>query len=171
MKTKSQMFLLSIATACGLGVAAIAQEASQDPGLSGSKAREQSSTSTSPSPSSSTTSSKNLGTSGSQHIQDGLVKHEGTIKFIKNGHVQKVDKEMKLSEGITVQPNGDVELKDGTKMTLQEGQMVTLDSQVTTIPPEAVKTLKESASEETPSSSSSSGTSRGSSESTTAPLE
>lgn len=74
-------------------------------------------------------------------MQDGIVKHKGAVMFVKNGHPQRVDHEMKLSEGITVQPDGDVTLKDGTKLTLQEGQMVTLDSKVTSIPQEMTQSL------------------------------
>lgn len=62
--------------------------------------------------------------------QEGIVKRGGEILFIKNGNPQRVNNELRLSEGITVEPDSDLSLKDGTRMTLTEGQMVTLDGRV-----------------------------------------
>jgi hypothetical protein len=152
MKSQSSTLMFTVAVACGLGVAAIAQEAQPDPSLTGSGNPTQTASNSPTSGVSKTSpssqySSGQTGQPGStaapsqQQIQDGLVKHGGAIMFIKNGQATKVEREMKLSEGITVQANGDVELKDGTKMTIQEGQMVTLDSKVTTIPAGAMSRL------------------------------
>jgi hypothetical protein len=152
MNNEPYTLALTVAVACGLGVAAIAQEAQPDPSLTGSgNPTETSSNSprsgvsgTSPSSQYSSGQIRPPGSSpaaSQRQIEDGLVKHGGAIMFIKNGQATKVEREMKLSEGITVQANGDVELKDGTKMTIQEGQMVTLDSKVTTVPAGAMSRL------------------------------
>ena len=137
MKTVSKRLLFSVAAVCSLSIAG-AREPGTEP--AGSAADTQS-------PSSATTATSSGSTSQSQsQTQDGIVKHKGAVMFVKNGQPQRVDRELKLSEGITVQPDGDVTLKDGTKLTLQEGQMVTLDSKVTSIPQDMTQSLDKESS-------------------------
>ena len=87
--------------------------------------------STSPSP------AAGPGTSASGNasaIPDGLVMQNGTVLFYKHGKPQRIDKETKLSEGITVDKEGNLTLKDGTKTQLKDGQMVTLDGKIMSVP-------------------------------------
>ncbi|RYD74556.1 MAG: hypothetical protein EOP84_19725 [Verrucomicrobiaceae bacterium] len=160
MKNLSKQTLLAVTLACGLSVASAQQSSTQTPGtpLGGqgggvSTSQPGETSKKTPAATSPTTETAETSTSGASkpatpQSQDGIVKYRGAVMFVKYGKPQPVKNEMKLSEGITVQPSGDVELKDGTKMTLQEGQMVTLDSQVTTIPPAMANTLSNQAGTE-----------------------
>ncbi len=82
------------------------------------------------------TSQQQPGRAGSTRgaLPDGLVMQGGKVFFYKNGQPQPVERQTKLSEGITVEPDGRLTLKDGTRTQLQEGQMATLDGQITTVP-------------------------------------
>lgn len=71
---------------------------------------------------------------GTVKVQDGIVRSQGSMQLLKDGKLTRVDAELKLSEGITARPNGEVVLKDGRQITLQEGQMVTLDGDVKPAP-------------------------------------
>lgn len=68
-------------------------------------------------------------------IQDGLLMRDGTVYFIKNGQAQRIERETRLSEGIVIDENGNLTLKDGTKTKLSDNQMVTLDGQLKIVPP------------------------------------
>lgn len=48
--------------------------------------------------------------------------------------MNKVNHEMKLSEGFVVRPNGKITKPDGSTVTLQEGQMLTLDGRLVQAP-------------------------------------
>ena len=61
---------------------------------------------------------------------DGILKAQGSIHYRKNGQLTRVEKETKLAEGIVARPDGKVTLANGTTVTLQEGQIVTLDGKV-----------------------------------------
>jgi hypothetical protein len=74
------------------------------------------------------------GGAGAQ-AQNGIVKRDGVIYLLKDGAAQRVVQDMQLSEGIHVNPRGDVKLPGGKEVKLSEGQMVTLQGQVTTAPP------------------------------------
>lgn len=65
---------------------------------------------------------------------DGILMREGKVYFIKNGQPQRIERETRLSEGITVDDDGNVTLKDGRKTKLTDGQMVTLDGQLMIAP-------------------------------------
>lgn len=78
------------------------------------------------------------------HAHDGIVRYHGSSYYLKEGHAQKIDKELKLSEGITAEKDGKITLKDGTEMMLDEGKMVTLDGKVVETPPQVSSKLGES---------------------------
>ena len=61
---------------------------------------------------------------------DGILKAQGSVHFRKNGQLTRVEKETKLAEGIVARPDGKITLANGTTVTLQEGQIVTLDGKV-----------------------------------------
>ncbi len=67
--------------------------------------------------------------------QEAIVKQDGVVYFLKEGRWQKVERELRLSEGVTVQSDGEVILKDGAKVTLKDGQLITLDGRIMVAPP------------------------------------
>ncbi|MGV3533568.1 MAG: DUF6799 domain-containing protein [Chthoniobacteraceae bacterium] len=90
------------------------------------------------------------GSPGTAMSREGLIRHEGDTYFIKEGRAQKVDNEMKLSEGITAQENGKITLKDGTELTLEEGKMVTLEGKVVDTPAQVSSVVTNPATATTP---------------------
>lgn len=146
MNAKRNTFLIACAAAGVLGLQAVAVDPSTAAPTAGAKTDPAQSTIGSSSTAGETSGTASSGAGGySQAPQgtattqpatamDGIVKHDGEILFLKNGRATAVDKDMKLSEGINVNPSGELVLKDGTRMTLQEGQMVTLDGKVTKAP-------------------------------------
>ncbi|RYD68838.1 MAG: hypothetical protein EOP84_29610 [Verrucomicrobiaceae bacterium] len=72
---------------------------------------------------------------GTFQVKDGIVKAQGAVQFIKDGKMTKVNKELKLSEGYVVRQDGHITRPDGTTLTLQEGQMLTLDGKLVQAPP------------------------------------
>jgi hypothetical protein len=72
--------------------------------------------------------------SGNVHAPNGFLRSQGTLMYLKDGQLSRVSYEMKLSEGLVARPNGEVVLRDGRTVTLQEGQMVTLDGTMTQAP-------------------------------------
>ncbi len=62
--------------------------------------------------------------------RDGVAKHEGVVFFIKNGERQRVESELRLSEGIVARSSGQITLKDGRNVDLKEGDLVTLEGEV-----------------------------------------
>ncbi len=71
---------------------------------------------------------------GTYQMKDGIVRSQGAVQFLKDGKMNKVNNEMKLSEGYIVRPNGQITKPDGTTIMLQEGQMLTLDGQLVQAP-------------------------------------
>lgn len=71
---------------------------------------------------------------GTFQVKDGIVKAQGAVQFLKDGKMTKVSNELKLSEGYVVRPNGQITKPDGTTVTLQEGQMLTLQGQLVQAP-------------------------------------
>ncbi len=63
---------------------------------------------------------------------DGILKAQGSIHYRKGGQLTRVTHEIKLSEGIVARPDGQITLKDGKNVTLQEGQILTMDGKVQT---------------------------------------
>ena len=98
--------------------------------------------------------------------QEGIVRHQGTSYFVKEGRAQKVDDEMKLSEGITAKKDGKVTLKDGTEVNLEDGKMVTLEGKVVDTPPQVAAKVP-AGSGDSPSTSQSPATSTSPGTSTT----
>ncbi len=72
---------------------------------------------------------------GTYQMKDGILKAQGAIQFMKDGKMNKVNKELKLSEGFVVRPNGQITKPDGSTVTLEEGQMLTLDGRLVQAPP------------------------------------
>jgi hypothetical protein len=68
------------------------------------------------------------------HPQNAIIKQDGVVYFLKDGRPQKVERELRLSEGVTVQSDGEVILKDGTKVSLKDGQLITLDGRIMAAP-------------------------------------
>jgi hypothetical protein len=66
--------------------------------------------------------------------QNAIIKQDGVVYFLKDGRPQKVERELRLSEGVTVQSDGEVILKDGTKVSLKDGQLITLDGRIMAAP-------------------------------------
>ncbi|MDB6151575.1 MAG: hypothetical protein JWL90_28 [Chthoniobacteraceae bacterium] len=66
---------------------------------------------------------------------DGLAMSGGKTFFIKNLNATMVDNQLELSEGIIAWPNGEVQLKDGHKVQLQEGQLLSLEGKLMPLPP------------------------------------
>src|SRR5437870_2317486 len=71
---------------------------------------------------------------GGLQPQSGIIKRDGVVYFMKDGAAQRVVQDMQLAEGIHVSPRGDVKLPDGKQLKLSEGQMVTMQGQVTNAP-------------------------------------
>ncbi len=67
--------------------------------------------------------------------QEAILKQDGVVYFLKEGRSQKVERELRLVEGVTVQSDGEVILKDGAKVTLKDGQLITLDGRIMAAPP------------------------------------
>lgn len=74
------------------------------------------------------------GKGGNIHTQDGLLKAQGSIHFLKDGKLTRIDNETRLSEGFVARPNGKITKPDGTEITLQEGQMLTLEGKLMPAP-------------------------------------
>src|SRR5688500_3513981 len=114
MRNLSKQSLFAIAMAYGLSVAGAQESATQTPGSAtgapqsaASTAQPASPSATSPTttaPAPGTATSPAGGTSAqsaeSQTQQDGVVKYGGAVMFVKYGKPQRVENEMKLSEGI-----------------------------------------------------------------------
>ncbi|MES2571726.1 MAG: DUF6799 domain-containing protein, partial [Verrucomicrobiota bacterium] len=56
---------------------------------------------------------------------------------MKNLNATMLDNKLELSEGIVAWPNGEVQLKDGRKVQLQEGQILSLQGQLLPLSPHA----------------------------------
>lgn len=65
---------------------------------------------------------------------DGIVKHDGRVFFVKHGQSREVNEELRLSEGIVVERDGKVRLQDGTEIDLADGRMVTLQGELKQAP-------------------------------------
>jgi hypothetical protein len=64
---------------------------------------------------------------------EGILRAKGATHFVKATKANRIDKELKLTEGITATPDGAVTMPDGKKHQLQEGQMVTLAGEVVNV--------------------------------------
>ncbi len=71
---------------------------------------------------------------GTVQSQDGILRAQGSVIFLKKGVPNRVTYEMRLSEGLIVRPSGEVTLPNGQTINLQEGQMVTLEGKLTSAP-------------------------------------
>lgn len=121
---KAKLFLTVLATAAALPMSA---QVLHDPTRPGSQG---------PAEASRNTAGK-LATrdqQGTYKMKDGIVRAQGAIHFLKDGKMNKVNHEMKLSEGFVIRPDGQVTKPDGSNVTLQEGQMLTLDGRLEQAP-------------------------------------
>ena len=64
---------------------------------------------------------------------EGILRAKEGVHFVKAAKATRLDRELKLSEGITARPDGMVTLKDGKQIQLQNGQMVTLQGELITV--------------------------------------
>jgi hypothetical protein len=71
---------------------------------------------------------------GKFHTQDGILRAQGSMHFMKGGKLTRIDSETKLTEGFTVNPDGSVKKPDGSTIKLEEGQMLTLTGKLTAAP-------------------------------------
>jgi hypothetical protein len=65
---------------------------------------------------------------------DGVVMSNSKVAVIKGKVIALVEDGYRVSERITAWPNGDVELSDGRKLHLEEGQLLTLDGKLMAFP-------------------------------------
>lgn len=125
---KIQLRSQVLASAALLGLAAAALSQSPDPGGTGSGSGAGQQPAQQPPP------AQSQPRPAPQQIPDGIVMRDNAVFFYKHGQAQRVERELRLSEGIRADEDGNVTLKDGTKLKLRNGQMVTLDGRVTDIP-------------------------------------
>lgn len=59
--------------------------------------------------------------------RDGFTRYNTETLFTQNGITEKVKREVVLRNGLRVSPDGSVVLPDGTKTTLRNNQILTLD--------------------------------------------
>lgn len=156
MKSTLNTELLAFAVATALAATGIVQAADEpQPNTGNSTSGQLDSTpgttqgSLNPSTPSTTTSPSTVfpGSSTAQEqmkSEDGIVRQHGSSYYLKEGHAQKIEKELKLSEGITAEKDGKVTLKDGTELKLDDGKMVTLKGDVVNTPPEVAAKIHES---------------------------
>jgi hypothetical protein len=71
---------------------------------------------------------------GKFHTQDGILRAQGSMHFMKGGKLTRIDSETKLAEGFTVNSDGSVKKPDGSVIKLEEGQMLTLTGELTKAP-------------------------------------
>lgn len=60
-------------------------------------------------------------------MKDHIMMTAGKVMLIKEGKSMPLDKELSLSNGAKVMPDGNVTMKDGTKTMMKEGEMMTMD--------------------------------------------
>lgn|SRR5574338_583682 len=61
----------------------------------------------------------------------GVMMKDGKVMMMKDGKATgPMDHEMTMTNGCKVKPDGTMTMKDGTKMRMQEGQMMTMDGKV-----------------------------------------
>ncbi len=123
MKRQLSSQLITLATTFALAATSLAQGAGSS----------SSGTTTTTPPSGAVGSGTSPGTATTTNV-DGIFMRNGAVYFLKDGRPQRIERETRLSEGITIDNNGNVTLKDGSKTKLTDGQMITLDGKTTTIP-------------------------------------
>lgn len=63
-------------------------------------------------------------------MKDHIMMKDGKVMMIKEGKSMPLDKELPLSNGAKVTPDGTVMMKDGTKTMMKEGDMMGLDGEM-----------------------------------------
>lgn len=66
---------------------------------------------------------------------DGVSVTAGAAVVTRNGSTAQLDKELRLPNGIRVQPNGEVTFADGKKMILRGDQVMAFDGSIVDAPP------------------------------------
>lgn len=67
-------------------------------------------------------------------VPDGVAKLGGMLLYVKAGRATQIVGAERFAEGITVQGNGEIILKDGRKMKLTDGKMVTFGGELRDAP-------------------------------------
>jgi hypothetical protein len=72
----------------------------------------------------------------------GIIRHRGAVYFVKEGHPQRVRGKLELSEGLTVQEDGQIIFRTRQSATLREGEFFHLNGDIRPIPPEIVTAVE-----------------------------
>lgn len=64
---------------------------------------------------------------------DGVMMTSGTMKLVKSGVVTPMEKDIVMSNGTTVQPDGTIIKKDNSRMMLLEGQHMDMAGKISVI--------------------------------------
>ena len=67
-------------------------------------------------------------------VPDGIAKLGGMLVYVKTGRATQIVGAQRFTEGVTVQQNGDIILKDGRKVKLTDGRMVTFSGELREAP-------------------------------------
>ena len=66
---------------------------------------------------------------------DGIARINGKLHYIREGKATLITGQFRLLEGITVERNGDIILRDGRKMKVTEGRMISTAGELRDVPP------------------------------------
>lgn len=69
--------------------------------------------------------------------KDGVIMHNGKMMKVKNGQTTSFDKDITMSNGTKMMSNGTYIKKDGTRMTMKEGQQMDMSGNI--IPMKTIK--------------------------------
>jgi lipopolysaccharide assembly outer membrane protein LptD (OstA) len=62
--------------------------------------------------------------------KDHIMMKDGKVMMVMQGKSMPADKELTLGNGAKVTVDGNVTMKDGTKMKMKEGDMMTMDGEM-----------------------------------------
>jgi hypothetical protein len=60
------------------------------------------------------------------HAGDWMIVKKGKVYKIPNGKMELVEKNIALDNGSTLRPNGELVMKDGSKVQVKEGQKINM---------------------------------------------
>jgi hypothetical protein len=63
-------------------------------------------------------------------MKDHIMMIDGKVMMMKGGKSLPLDKELSLSNGAKVTPDGSVTMKDGKKMMMKEGEIMNMDGEM-----------------------------------------
>jgi len=63
-------------------------------------------------------------------MADHIMFKDGKVTMVMGGKSMAADKEITLTNGAKVTPDGTVTMKDGQKMKMKEGEMMGMDGQI-----------------------------------------